>query len=187
MLPGPGWTTWSSPPDPPSAASRGRPSALLTREAVRPFLARVTVAPLTTTIRGLSTEVNVGIANGLDNESVVKLRQHAHRPRRLLSDGASGTCSPRKSGIWRTQSETPSTWSKAGPGRTRTGATCGCSPSAPPRSRPSWNARRRSTRARGLTVASISINVIVSIRYRNDRRLQQCAGQQTSSQKEAQP
>jgi len=31
----------------------------------------VTVAPITSTIRGLSTEVPVGSANGLDHESVV--------------------------------------------------------------------------------------------------------------------
>ncbi len=48
-----------------------RPVLILTREAVRPYLARVTVAPITTTIRGLSTEVPVGRANGLDHDSVV--------------------------------------------------------------------------------------------------------------------
>jgi mRNA interferase MazF len=48
-----------------------RPVLVLTREAVRPHLTRVTVAPITTTIRGLSTEVAVGVANGLERESVV--------------------------------------------------------------------------------------------------------------------
>jgi mRNA interferase MazF len=48
-----------------------RPVVVLTREAVRPYMARVTVAPITTTIRGLSTEVAVGTANGLDRESVI--------------------------------------------------------------------------------------------------------------------
>lgn len=48
-----------------------RPVLILTRELVRPFLSRVTVAPITTTIRGLSTEVPVGSANGLDREGVV--------------------------------------------------------------------------------------------------------------------
>ena len=48
-----------------------RPVLVLTREVVRPYLGRVTVAPITTTIRGLSTEVLVGPANGLDNDSVV--------------------------------------------------------------------------------------------------------------------
>ncbi|MDQ6909423.1 MAG: type II toxin-antitoxin system PemK/MazF family toxin [Actinomycetota bacterium] len=48
-----------------------RPVLVLTRELVRPHLSRVTVAPVTSTIRGLSTEVPVGLANGVDQESVV--------------------------------------------------------------------------------------------------------------------
>lgn len=48
-----------------------RPVLILTREVVRPHLSRVTVAPITSTIRGLSTEVSVGRANGLDHPSVV--------------------------------------------------------------------------------------------------------------------
>lgn len=48
-----------------------RPVLILTREVVRPFLTRVTVAPITTTVRGLSTEVPVGPSNGLDHRSVV--------------------------------------------------------------------------------------------------------------------
>ena len=48
-----------------------RPVLVLTRELVRPYLTRVTVAPITTTIRGLSTEVPVGRANGLTERSVV--------------------------------------------------------------------------------------------------------------------
>jgi mRNA interferase MazF len=50
---------------------QARPVLVLTRAAVRPYLNRVTVAPVTTTIRGLSTEVPVGQANGLDRDSVV--------------------------------------------------------------------------------------------------------------------
>lgn len=48
-----------------------RPVLVLTREAVRPYLSRVTVAPITSTIRGLSTEVAVGRANGVTQDSVV--------------------------------------------------------------------------------------------------------------------
>ena len=44
---------------------------VLTWELGRPHLSRVTVAPITNTIRGLSTEVPVGPANGLDHPSVV--------------------------------------------------------------------------------------------------------------------
>ena len=48
-----------------------RPVLVLTREAVRPYLTRVTVAPITSSIRGLSTEVPVGPANGIDHASVI--------------------------------------------------------------------------------------------------------------------
>ena len=48
-----------------------RPVLVMTRELVRPHMARVTVAPITTTIRGLSSELPVGRANGLDEPSVV--------------------------------------------------------------------------------------------------------------------
>jgi mRNA interferase MazF len=48
-----------------------RPVLVLTRELVRPYLTGVTVAPITTTSRGLSTEVPVGPANGLDYDCVV--------------------------------------------------------------------------------------------------------------------
>lgn len=50
---------------------KSRPVLVLTRELVRPHMARVTVAPITTTVRGLSTEVSVGRANGLDGDGVV--------------------------------------------------------------------------------------------------------------------
>jgi mRNA interferase MazF len=48
-----------------------RPVVVLTRELVRPHMARVTVAPITSTVRGLSTEIPVGPANGLDHACVV--------------------------------------------------------------------------------------------------------------------
>jgi mRNA interferase MazF len=50
---------------------KARPVLILTREVVRPHLNTVTVAPITSTVRGLSTEVAVGAANGLDRPSVV--------------------------------------------------------------------------------------------------------------------
>lgn len=48
-----------------------RPVVVLTRELIRPHLARVTVAPITSTVRGISTEVAVGRANGIEHDSVV--------------------------------------------------------------------------------------------------------------------
>ncbi len=50
---------------------KARPVLVLTRELVRPLLSTVTVAPITTTVRGLSTEVPVDEANGLAQASVV--------------------------------------------------------------------------------------------------------------------
>jgi mRNA interferase MazF len=50
---------------------KARPVLILTRELVRPHLRTVTVAPITTTIRGLSSEVAVDSANGLSEPSIV--------------------------------------------------------------------------------------------------------------------
>src|SRR5580704_8762322 len=50
---------------------KARPVLILTRELVRPHLTTVTIAPITTTIRGLSTEVLLDAANGLAGPSVV--------------------------------------------------------------------------------------------------------------------
>jgi len=50
---------------------KARPVLILTRELVRPHLRTVTVAPITTTVRGLSTELRVDTTNGLTAPSVV--------------------------------------------------------------------------------------------------------------------
>jgi mRNA interferase MazF len=50
---------------------KSRPVLILTRELVRPHMNTVTVAPITTTIRELSTEVPLGTANGLEERCVV--------------------------------------------------------------------------------------------------------------------
>jgi mRNA interferase MazF len=50
---------------------KSRPVLILTRDLVRPHLATVTVAPITTTVRGLSTEVPVDASNGLAGTSAV--------------------------------------------------------------------------------------------------------------------
>jgi mRNA interferase MazF len=48
-----------------------RPALVLTRQSKHDLLAWVTVAPITSTIRGLTSEVAVGPRNGLDHDSVV--------------------------------------------------------------------------------------------------------------------
>jgi len=50
---------------------KSRPVLVLTREVVRTYMNTVTVAPITTTIRGLSTEILLGPANGLNGRCVV--------------------------------------------------------------------------------------------------------------------
>jgi mRNA interferase MazF len=50
---------------------KARPVVILTRDAVRNAMRRVTVAPITSTAKGLSTEVEVGTANGLEGTCVI--------------------------------------------------------------------------------------------------------------------
>jgi mRNA interferase MazF len=50
---------------------KARPVVVLTRDAVRTAMRRVTVAPITTTVKGLSTEVPIGRPNGLDQDCVI--------------------------------------------------------------------------------------------------------------------
>jgi mRNA interferase MazF len=52
---------------------RTRPALVLTREAARAAMTKVTVAPITSTIKGLSSEVRLGPGNGLDHDCVVSL------------------------------------------------------------------------------------------------------------------
>jgi mRNA interferase MazF len=48
-----------------------RPALILTRQSAHHLLTWLTVAPITSTIRGITTEVPVGPRNGLDHDSVV--------------------------------------------------------------------------------------------------------------------
>ncbi|MDN5793987.1 MAG: type II toxin-antitoxin system PemK/MazF family toxin [Brevibacterium aurantiacum] len=50
-----------------------RPVVVLTREAARAAMTKVTVAPITSTIKGLTSEVPVGPDNGLQQPSVIAL------------------------------------------------------------------------------------------------------------------
>ncbi len=63
-----------------------RPVLVLTRELVRPHLNTVTVAPITTTIRGLSTEVPLGLANGLASASAASCDNITTIPKAALGD-----------------------------------------------------------------------------------------------------
>lgn len=61
-----------------------RPALVLTREAARAAMTKVTVAPITTTIKGLSSEVAVGPDNGLDHDCVIALDNVLTVPVNLL-------------------------------------------------------------------------------------------------------
>jgi len=61
-----------------------RPVVVLTREAARAAMTKVTVAPITSTARGLSSEVPVGSANGLEHDSVISLDNVVTIPVSLL-------------------------------------------------------------------------------------------------------
>lgn len=61
-----------------------RPVLVLTREEVRSVRRLVTVAPITSTVRGLRSEVIVGQRNGLDHESAANLDSITTVPREVL-------------------------------------------------------------------------------------------------------
>lgn len=61
-----------------------RPVVVLTREAARAAMSKVTVAPITSTTKGLSSEVSVGPANGLDQDCVISLDNVVTIPADLL-------------------------------------------------------------------------------------------------------
>ena len=61
-----------------------RPVVVLTRESSRAAMTKVTVAPITSTMKGLSSEVPVGRANGLDHDSAIALDNVVTIPSQLL-------------------------------------------------------------------------------------------------------
>lgn len=63
---------------------KARPVVVLTREEVREVRALVTVAPITSTVRGLSSEVLVGPRNGVDHDSAINIDLITTIPRASL-------------------------------------------------------------------------------------------------------
>ncbi|MCE1173699.1 MAG: type II toxin-antitoxin system PemK/MazF family toxin [Propionibacteriales bacterium] len=61
-----------------------RPVVILTRAGARAAMTKVTVAPITSTIKGLSSEVPVGPANGLDHAAAISVDNVVTIPTRLL-------------------------------------------------------------------------------------------------------
>ena len=56
-----------------AAPDKDRPVVILTRQEVLPLLRTATVAPITSTIRGLPSEVIVGAEEGLKRDSAINL------------------------------------------------------------------------------------------------------------------
>ena len=63
---------------------RPRPAVLLTRELAVGYLTSVTVAPITTRIHGIGSEVRVGPENGLEQECVINCDDITTIPRSEL-------------------------------------------------------------------------------------------------------
>lgn len=66
----------------PAPASR-RPAVLLTRDVILDRVSNVTVAPVTSKIRGIPTEVQIDERAGLDSLSVVSCDNPTTVPKRL--------------------------------------------------------------------------------------------------------
>ena len=66
------------------APDKHRPVVILTRQSVLPLLRTAMVAPITSTIRGLPSEVIVGVAEGLKHDSAVNLDNVQTVEQRLL-------------------------------------------------------------------------------------------------------
>ena len=72
------WLYRFNPPD------KRRPVVVLTRSDALPLLHTAMVAPITSTIRGLSSEVIVGVEEGLKNDSAVNCDHIQTVEQRLL-------------------------------------------------------------------------------------------------------
>ena len=66
------------------APDKRRPVVILTRQEVLPLLRTAMVAPITSTIRGLPSEVAVGADEGLAHDSVINLDHVQTVEQRLL-------------------------------------------------------------------------------------------------------
>lgn len=66
------------------APDKQRPVVILTRQEVLPLLDTALVAPVTSTIRGLPSEVVVGANEGLKNDSAINLDHVQTVEQRLL-------------------------------------------------------------------------------------------------------
>lgn len=85
-----GGVYWSEDP-----AEGRRPALVLTRSEAIPVLRKVTVAFLSTRIRGIPTEVRLGTEEGLPKECVVNLDNVRHISRSFLGEPITTLSGPR--------------------------------------------------------------------------------------------
>jgi mRNA interferase MazF len=83
------WLYTFKPPD------KRRPVLVLTRQEVIGLLSTITVAPITSTIRGAPSEVAVGVEEGLKNHSAINL-DHVQTIERERLSLYIGSVSPEK-------------------------------------------------------------------------------------------
>ena len=68
----------SPPPD------KARPVLVLTRTAAIRYLTRVTVAPITSTVRGVPSEIALGVEDGMKQECAVNLHHLVTVPKEAI-------------------------------------------------------------------------------------------------------
>ena len=73
-----------------------RPIVILTRDLVIPVRSRVTVAPITRSVRGIGVEVQVGPVEGLAHDSVVNVDEIVTVVKRDIDPDPIGTLGPVK-------------------------------------------------------------------------------------------
>ena len=72
-----------------------RPVVILTRDSILDYLGEVTVAPVTTTVRGIPSEVTVSPADGFPRSSAINL-DHVQTVARGKIEGLITTLAPSK-------------------------------------------------------------------------------------------
>ncbi|MDR1118781.1 MAG: type II toxin-antitoxin system PemK/MazF family toxin [Bifidobacteriaceae bacterium] len=65
---------------------KARPALVMTRTVAIPYLNQVTVAPVTSTVRGIGSEVRLGPPNGLDHECVASCDTIVSVPAELMGE-----------------------------------------------------------------------------------------------------
>jgi mRNA interferase MazF len=63
---------------------KARPVLILTRTAAIRYLTRVTVAPITSTVRGVPSEIALGVADGMKHDCAINLHNLVTVPKEAI-------------------------------------------------------------------------------------------------------